>query len=240
MARLGTLLGRVLGLFKTNRRGDGGRGDGDAVRRAVQVDELGVESAWTGNLDREREDLGGVLRRGGGHADVLLATRQDGGSRNPSGIPPGTQHLNISDDGLDLIKHFEGLRLTAYDDGVGVWTIGYGHTEGVAPGDKITEHEAHVMLAYDVARFEDAVNTYVFTDLEQHEFDACVSLSFNIGEKAFRTSTLCTLLNLNRKDMAAEQFPRWNKAGGRVMKGLVKRRAAEQAMFLGGDWRDTL
>jgi lysozyme len=93
---------------------------------------------------------------------------------------------------------------------------------------------------HDVARFEDAVDTYVLTGLRQCEFDACVSLAYNIGEAAFGRSTLCSLLNLGRKREAADQFPLWNKAGGRVLQGLVRRRAAERSLFVGEAWRETL
>lgn len=144
---------------------------------------------------------------------------------------------SISKTGIDLISSFEGIRLNAYDDGVGVWTIGIGATVypngvKVKKGDKCTLEQAKEYFAHDLKRFEKTVNDLVIVSLTQNQFDALVSLTYNIGSTAFKNSTL--LKKLNAKDFtgAADQFLVWNKGGGKVMKGLVRRREAERALFL--------
>lgn len=143
--------------------------------------------------------------------------------------------MKTSQAGVDLIKQFEGLELTAYPDpGTGgePWTIGYGHTGGVKPGDTVTEAEAEEILRQDLARFEDCVNAYVSVPITQSEFDALVSFAFNVGCGALKSSTLLRLLNGGDHEAAAQQFPRWNKAAGRVMAGLTRRREAERDLFV--------
>lgn len=142
--------------------------------------------------------------------------------------------MKLSEQGIDLITSFEGLRLSAYQCQAGVWTIGYGHTGGVKPTDKITKEQAVEYFRKDVSRFEEAVSRLVKAPLTQHEFDALVSLAFNIGIGAFSKSTLLKLLNDNEREAAAKQFARWNKAGGAVSKGLTRRRRAETQLFLLG------
>lgn len=143
--------------------------------------------------------------------------------------------MKISNTGINLIKGFEDLRLKAYDDGVGVWTIGYGTTSingvKVKKGDTCTAEQAKAYMAQDLKKFESAVNTAVKVPLNQNQFDALVSLTYNIGIGAFKDSTL--LKKLNAKDFkgAAAQFDRWNKGGGKVMQGLVNRRAKERNLF---------
>lgn len=142
--------------------------------------------------------------------------------------------MKTSQRGIDLIKSFEGLRLTAYPDpgtGGDPWTIGYGHTKGVKPGMKITENRAEELLRDDLAEFEAALNGLVKVRLCQHQFDALVSLVFNIGPGAFSDSTLLRLLNAGLYDDAALQFVRWNKGGGKVLSGLTRRRMAERKLF---------
>lgn len=141
--------------------------------------------------------------------------------------------MNISQRGIELIKKFEGIRYVAYDDGVGVWTIGVGHTKGVVKGDKIDDRQVDEYLREDLESAEYAVNSLAKVDLEQHQFDALVSLVFNIGSGAFSKSTLLKMLNKGQYQVAADQFPRWNMGGGKVMAGLVKRRSAERMLFLG-------
>ena len=141
--------------------------------------------------------------------------------------------MKLSDKGIALITSFEGLRLTAYRCQANVLTIGYGHTAGVKEGDGITKEQAIKYFRKDVERFEKAVLEYVTVPLEQHQFDALVSLAFNIGAGAFIGSTLLGMLNQGNYIGAASQFLRWNKAGGKVSKGLVRRRDAEKDMFLG-------
>lgn len=135
--------------------------------------------------------------------------------------------VKINAEGLALIKRFEGCRLKAYRCPAGMWTIGYGHTGDVEPGTSITQHQAEVLLGYDLERFEAAV-----PDASPNQFSAMVSLAFNIGTAAFGASTLLKRFKEGKIQAAADQFPRWNKAGGKVLPGLVKRRAAERALFL--------
>ena len=139
--------------------------------------------------------------------------------------------MQISKDGLDLIKQFEGLYLKAYRCPAGVPTIGYGYTAGVAMGQTITQQQADDYLRRDVRQFERAVARLVTVPLTQGQFDALVSFAFNLGEGALAQSTLLRLLNAGDYAGAAAQFDRWNKAGGRVLPGLVRRRAAERALF---------
>lgn len=141
--------------------------------------------------------------------------------------------MKISQKGLDLIKRFEGLRLDAYICPGNVWTIGYGSTRGVKQGDRITKERAEELLREDVARFESPVRRLVKVPLEQHQFDALVSFAFNVGSGALGSSTLLRLLNAGDYAGAAAQFDRWNRAGGQVLAGLTRRRAAERAMFEG-------
>ena len=139
--------------------------------------------------------------------------------------------------GVDLICGFEGKRLTAYDDGVGVWTIGFGTTAypngiKVKKGDTCTEAQAKAYMAHDLKKFESAVNNAVTVPLNQNQFDALVSLAYNIGTNAFSGSTLVKKLNSNDIRGAADQFDVWVNAGGKRMQGLVNRRAKEKALFL--------
>lgn len=140
--------------------------------------------------------------------------------------------MKISDVGIGLIKRFEGRRLDAYQDAVGVWTIGYGHTGDVRPGMRTSESGAEDLLRGDLRRFEAAVGEAVQVPINQHQFDALVSFAFNVGADALRRSTLLRLLNEGKTDLAALEFPRWVRAGGRVLAGLQRRREAEQALFL--------
>ncbi|AMO43495.1 putative endolysin [Pseudomonas phage K4] len=139
---------------------------------------------------------------------------------------------------IDAIKEHEGLRLVAYLDSVGVWTIGYGDTgPDVVKGLTITKEEAEKRLRRRLVEFEGYVNTYVKVPLKQHQFDALVSLVYNIGPTNFKTSTLLKKLNAGDYIGAADQFLVWNK--GRVdgklvvIKGLANRRAKERKQFLG-------
>lgn len=139
--------------------------------------------------------------------------------------------------GIDLISSFEDTKLNAYDDGVGVWTIGTGTTVypngvKVKKGDTCTLEQAKSYFAHDLKKFESAVNQAVNVSLSQNQFDALVSLAYNIGASAFSNSTLIKKLNANDYIGAADQFLVWNKGGGKVLKGLVRRREAERALFL--------
>ena len=139
--------------------------------------------------------------------------------------------------GVDLICGFEGLRLKAYDDGVGVWTIGFGTTiypNGirVKKGDTCTEAQAKAYMAHDLKKFESAVNNAVTVPINQNQFDALVSLAYNIGTGAFSKSTLVKKLNAGDIRGAADQFDVWVNAGGKRMQGLANRRAKEKEVFL--------
>ncbi|WP_308380981.1 lysozyme [Serratia marcescens] len=145
--------------------------------------------------------------------------------------------MKISDDGMALTKRFEGLRLQAYQDSVGVWTIGYGWTQRVAgrkigAGMAINAATAERLLACGVAQFEQGVERRVTVPITQGQFDALVSFTYNLGLRALENSTLLRRLNAGDRQGAADQFGRWVNAGGVRLDGLVARRAAERALFL--------
>lgn len=136
--------------------------------------------------------------------------------------------------GINLIKSFEACKLTAYQDSAGVWTIGYGHTSGVESGMKITQAQADAYLKADLKTSENAVNNKVTYSIKQNQFDALVSFTFNVGSGNFGSSTLLKKLNQGDITGAANQFDVWIYAGGEVLDGLVRRRAAEKELFLNG------
>ena len=147
----------------------------------------------------------------------------------------------INEQGLALIKEFEGCRLEAYLCPAGVPTIGYGHTKTAKMGMVITEARAETLLRDDLKDAEAAVNRLVTTPINENQFSALVSFVFNIGASvalggepgAFDRSTLLSLLNANAEmDIVANQLLRWNKAGVRELPGLTRRRQAERALFL--------
>ncbi|WP_370584683.1 lysozyme [Oculatella sp. LEGE 06141] len=144
----------------------------------------------------------------------------------------------MNQEGLNLVKNFEGFRSQAYRDPVGVWTIGYGHTGAdVRAGQVITRAEGEALLRQDLRRFENHVRRLVKVPLSSNQFSALVSFTYNVGQGALAGSTLLRLLNRSDYRGAADQFPRWNKAGGRVLAGLVRRRSAERALFLKAEAR---
>ena len=130
--------------------------------------------------------------------------------------------MKISEEGLSLIKKFEGCELKAYQDSVDVWTIGYGHTKGVEDGQEITQEEAEEMLASELDEYEGYINDLVECDLEQCQFDALVAWVYNLGPTNLRSSTLLKRLNSNDLEDVPNQIKRWNKAGGKVLNGLVR------------------
>ena len=134
--------------------------------------------------------------------------------------------------GIALIKEYEGLRLGAYLCSAGVLTIGYGHTGGVKEGDLITEQKAEQLLQDDLKKFENGVLRLVRVPLAQNQFDALVSFAFNLGVGNLGKSTLLKMLNDRDYKGAAGQFIRWNKAAGKELAGLTRRRLAESALFL--------
>lgn len=142
--------------------------------------------------------------------------------------------MNLSSNGLDAIKGFEQLRLTAYLDTGGVWTIGYGHTRSALAGMQISEARALMLLAQDVAEAVEAVNKLVRVPLEQYEFDALVSFVFNIGVGAFKSSTMLRCVNDRAEPMRiGTEFLRWVYDNGKKIAGLETRRRKERLLFLG-------
>lgn len=139
----------------------------------------------------------------------------------------------MTQQGLDLIKKYEGLRLEAYKCPAGVWTIGYGHTKGVYKGMSITKEEAEKLLQQDVSVFElQVINTV--GKLSDCKIDALVSFAYNVGIAAFRNSTLCRKVKANSDDPAIRnEFMKWVYAGSKKLPGLVKRRAEEAEMYFG-------
>jgi len=133
---------------------------------------------------------------------------------------------------IDLIKDFEGLKLDAYKCSAGVWTIGYGSTYGVHRGDTITLTRAEELLLEDLEPFCADINKLVKVDLNQNQFDALVSLCYNIGTGNFKNSTLLRLLNAGNFGLAAEQFHLWRRAKGKILQGLVNRRKREYDLFI--------
>lgn len=138
---------------------------------------------------------------------------------------------------LAIIREFEGCELVAYPDpgsGGDPWTVGYGATgDGIGPGTIWTQEQANERLAADVARFDAGVMARVRVPLAPHERAALVSFAYNVGLQAFGHSTLLRKLNAGDKAGAIREFARWNKASGKVMAGLTRRRAAEAALFQG-------
>lgn len=153
-------------------------------------------------------------------------------------MPPANGQINAT--GLRVIKHFEGLRTTAYRDPVGIWTIGYGHTSmagppPVVPGMVITPAEAEAILQQDLDIFENGVTNALTTATNSDQFSAMVSFAYNVGLTAFRNSTLLRKHNARDFAGAADEFLRWVYAEGQVLPGLVRRRQAERALYLGQD-----
>lgn len=145
--------------------------------------------------------------------------------------------MQTSDKGIALIKQFEGCKLTAYQDSVGVWTIGYGWTQPVdgkpiRVGMAIKQETAERLLKTGLVSYESDVSRLVKVGLTQGQFDALVSFTYNLGARSLSTSTLLRKLNAGDYAGAADEFLRWNKAGGKVLSGLARRREAERALFL--------
>ena len=144
--------------------------------------------------------------------------------------------MKCSQEGLALIKKFEGCRLEAYKCSANVLTIGYGHTGGVKETDTITQDEADKLLQEDVEQFEKYVDDNVTVELGQSQFDALVAWTFNLGVGNLRESTM--LKKLNSEDYASvpSEMKRWNKAGGKTLDGLIRRRKAESLLFESKEW----
>ena len=146
--------------------------------------------------------------------------------------------MKTSAEGIALIKKFEGLELDSYQCSANVWTLGYGHTQGVAEGDSCSEEEAEIILVNDLKEFETYVNALVDVDLDQNQFDALVAWTFNLGPTNLRTSTLLKKLNAGDYNDVPSEIIRWNRAGGQVLDGLIRRREAEALLFAGEQWEN--
>ncbi|MWT35090.1 glycoside hydrolase family protein [Escherichia coli] len=145
--------------------------------------------------------------------------------------------MQTSDKGIALIKQFEGCKLTAYQDSVGVWTIGYGWTQPVdgkpiRAGMTIKQETAERLLKTGLVSYESDVSRLVKVGVTQGQFDALVSFTYNLRARSLSTSPLLRKLNAGDYTGAADEFLRWNKAGGKVLNGLTRRREAERALFL--------
>ena len=167
-------------------------------------------------------------------ADKLIATAYDDVA-GMLGI--ATDVMSTSQNGINLISSFEGCELKAYLCPAKVWTIGFGTTVypngvKVKKGDSCTLDQAKQFKAHDLKRFEKTVDDLVQVPLTQNQFDSLVSITYNIGPGAFETSTLLKKLNTGDYQGAADQFTVWNKGGGKVLQGLVNRRAKEKEVFL--------
>lgn len=185
-------------------------------------------------FDYLRKLSGGVLTQAQVIATDKLLSIDFDAVKNMLGIP---ESMSVSNKGVDLICEFEGKRLVAYDDGVGVWTIGFGtikYPNGVRvkKGDTCTLDQAKEYMRHDLIEFEHTVNSSVKVPLNQNQFDALVSLAYNIGSNAFKSSTLVKKLNTGDYQGAADQFNVWVNAGGKRMQGLANRRDKEKLLFL--------
>lgn len=139
--------------------------------------------------------------------------------------------MKTSNNGIELIKRHEGLRLSAYYDVAGAPTIGYGHTKGVKIGQNITKEQAETFLREDLSTAEKEVNMHKLP-LNQNQFDALVSFVYNLGSGNFRSSTLLRLIKENVNDPDIEkQFKRWIYASGKPYKGLINRRNDEAKLY---------
>ena len=146
--------------------------------------------------------------------------------------------MNISQEGLSLIKKFEGCELKAYKCAAGVWTKGYGSTKGVKEGDTLTQEEADELLLHEMEEYEGYINDLVKVPLEQCMFDALVAWVFNLGPTNFSSSSLLRVLNEKKYEEVPYEIKRWNKAGGEVLNGLIRRRKAEALLFEGKEWEN--
>lgn len=144
--------------------------------------------------------------------------------------------MRVSNDGLNLIKEFEGCRLDAYQDGGGVWSIGWGHTHGVCDGMTISQQEADDYLATDLKAYEGYVEQYITAPISQHQFDALVSFTYNLGPGTLYHSDVLQYFNEADYSGAADAMLAYDHDNGQVVPGLLRRRKAERALFLTSDF----
>jgi GH24 family phage-related lysozyme (muramidase) len=197
-----------------------------------QVLDVAAMEAW---LMRSDAPTAMVFSQGTGYPEPKQLPDQ------PPSLPPTSASGQINEDGLRIIKDFEGLELTAYQDSVGVWTIGYGHTSmagppEVVPGMRISAAEAEKILRRDLDYFEQGVKDALTIEPHPDQFSAMVSFAFNVGLTAFRNSTLLRKHNAGDFAGAANEFPRWVYAGSQILPGLQRRRKAERALYLSQDY----
>ena len=150
----------------------------------------------------------------------------------------GESNMQISQEGLALIKKFEGCELEAYKCPAGVWTIGYGHTKDVKEGDKINKDEANYLLQEEMIEFESYIDDMVEVELNQSQYDALCAWVYNLGPSNLGSSTLLKVLNEGKYEEVPQQIKRWNKANGEVLTGLIRRREAEALLFQGKEWSE--
>ena len=144
--------------------------------------------------------------------------------------------MKISKEGIALIKKFEGCRLESYKCAAGVPTIGYGSTKGVDMNMTISVERAEELLLEDIQVFETEVSKAVEVPLHQHQYDALISWTFNLGGANLNASSMLKVLNNGAYEDVPHQIKRWNKAGGKVLEGLTRRRLAESLLFEGHNW----
>ena len=149
---------------------------------------------------------------------------------------PIGEKMGISEEGKNLIKKFEGCELEAYKCAAGVWTIGYGHIKTAVEGMKIDQATANELFDEEMGEYETYVNTAVTVPLSQNQFDAIVSWVFNLGNGNLKASTMLKVINSGDHAGVPAQIKRWNKAGGKVLDGLVRRREAEALLYQGAIW----
>lgn len=163
---------------------------------------------------------------------ILSVFRRGATSANEAPTPANNVPVYARDLACNFIAKWEGCRLSAYRDVAGIPTIGYGRTTNVKMGDTCTQEQADAWLAEEVETFRRGVRGAVLVPLNENQLAALTSFAYNCGLAAFRGSTLLRKLNLGDYQGAADQFPVWNRAGNRVVQGLVNRRAAERELFL--------
>ena len=146
--------------------------------------------------------------------------------------------MQISEEGRQLIKKFEGWELEAYKCSADVWTIGYGRTKNVSRGDTCTQEQADKWLEEELPVYGAYVSDAVLVPLDQNEFDALVAWTYNLGPTNLNNSTMLKVLNDNKKEEVPGQMRRWNKANGKVLEGLERRRLAESLLFEGKEWHE--
>ncbi len=146
--------------------------------------------------------------------------------------------MQISEEGRQLIKKFEGCELEAYKCSANVWTIGYGRTKNVSRGDTCTQEQADKWLEEELPVYGAYVSDAVLVPLDQNQFDALVAWTYNLGPTNLNNSTMLKVLNENKKEEVPGQMRRWNKANGKVLQGLERRRLAESLLFEGKEWHE--